>query len=186
MSSEFSPDTIINLDQMRQYRPKRAIAKSPTWENNRGILFLFFLNKNENKTEENPAASQGIRFDPHPELTIPVRTLAPRTAKEGEGVEGGEACACLISSPISFPSAPPPLLPSFPQFTNLAPQRRYNHNTFPFHFPLFFFLFFPGGENPCLVFPFWFFVAGPVGELRLRRPRELGDRAFPQAGSPLL
>ena len=30
---EFSPDNIINFDQMRQYRPKRAIAKSPTWEN---------------------------------------------------------------------------------------------------------------------------------------------------------
>ena len=27
-------------------------------------------------------------------------------------------------------------------------------------------------------FPFWCFVAGPVVKLRLRRPRELGDRAL--------
>ena len=32
---QFSSGNITSLDQMRQYRPKRAISKSPTWEKRR-------------------------------------------------------------------------------------------------------------------------------------------------------
>ena len=48
----------------------------------------------------------------------------------------------------------------------------------PLSLPTFFLLFFSGGEEPLPGFPFWCFVAGPVVKLRLRRPRELGDRAL--------
>jgi hypothetical protein len=41
----------------------------------------------------------------------------------------------------------------------------------------FFLIFFRAGVTPVR-FPFWCFVGGPVYKLRLRRPRELGDRAF--------
>ena len=44
----------------------------------------------------------------------------------------------------------------------------------------------PEKESPCLSPSFFLeFRWGSGFELRLRRPRELGDRAFPRAGSPL-
>ena len=46
---------------------------------------------------------------------------------------------------------------------------------------LLYFLIFSRRGEPLPGFPFWFFVAGPVVKLRLRRPRELGDRALRQA-----
>ena len=108
---------------------------------------------------------------------------------EGRGGAGGwvgvgEACACLISSPISFPSALPPLLPFFPQFTFLSikPKTQPKHPP-TFLFSFFYFFFFQAGE-PLPGFPFWCFVEGPVVNLRLRRPRELGDRAFRMVASP--
>ena len=55
----------------------------------------------------------------------------------------------------------------------------------PFFFFLFlFFFFFSRRGEPLPGFPFWCFVAGPVVKLRLRRPRELGDRAFRTVASP--
>ncbi len=111
--------------------------------------------------------------------------MAPRTATERRGRGRGGLCVFhFIADLLSF--NPPPLLPFFPQFIYLSITPKMQPTPFPSTFPSFFFFFFSGGENPCLVFPFWCFVAGPVVNLRLRRPRELGDRAFRTAASPPL
>ena len=57
-------------------------------------------------------------------------------------------------------------------------------STFHFFFLFPFFFFFPGGENPCLVFPFGASLRVRLSILRLRRPRELSDRAFRMGASP--
>ena len=58
---------------------------------------------------------------------------------------------------------------------------------FPFPFPflfLFYCFLFLGGGQPRPFFPFWCFVGVRLFKLRLRQPRELGDRAFLEAVLP--
>ena len=71
--------------------------------------------------------------------------------------------------------------PSSPLLSAIYLPKHHNEDTTetPFHSTFHFsFLIFSRRGEPLPGFPFWCFVAGPVVKLRLRRPRELGDRAL--------
>ena len=105
------------------------------------------------------------------------------TSTHGGGWRGGWDVG---KQGFKFPSAPS--LSPFTQPTRPHPIICHHHDAPPpstpfpstFHFP-FFLIFFSRRGEPLPGFPFWCFVAGPVVKLRLRRPRELGDRALRQA-----
>ena len=102
------------------------------------------------------------------------------------GVRGngrGDLCVFnFIADLLSLGPSPSPSLLSaiyLPKYKTEDTAKTPSH----FFFSFFSFFFFRRGE-PLPGFPFWCFVEGPVVNLRLRRPRELGDRAFRMVASP--
>ena len=114
-----------------------------------------------------------------------VRTQKNTGAAHSEGgVRGkGRGDLCVFNFIAYLLSLSPS--PSSSLLSSIYLTKYHNENKtktpFPstFHFSfLFFFLIFSRRGEPLPGFPFWCFVAGPVVKLRLRRPRELGDRAL--------